>query len=53
LEVEGGTRLQIVHSGFELPRNEFAYRNMSDGWKVVAKRLETLIAEEASSAILN
>lgn len=34
----GGTRLSIVHAGFELPRNETAYRNMSGGWvKCVAK----------------
>ncbi|HEX3666109.1 MAG TPA: SRPBCC domain-containing protein [Rhizomicrobium sp.] len=30
-----GTRLRVIHSGFELPRNETAYRNMSGGWKKV------------------
>lgn len=33
--VEGGTRLRLIHSGFVLPRNETAFRNMSDGWKKV------------------
>lgn len=49
-DAAGGTRLHIVHSGFELPRNDFAYRNMSDGWKVVAQRLEAVVAEETASA---
>ena len=34
----GGTRLAIVHAGFELPKNDTAYQNMSGGWvKCVAK----------------
>lgn len=34
----GGTRLTIVHAGFELPKNDTAYQNMSGGWvKCVAK----------------
>ncbi|MFP5076228.1 SRPBCC family protein [Rhizobium sp. YIM 134829] len=49
-DAPNGTRLSIVHSGFELPRNDSAFRTMSDGWKVVAERLETVVAEEASSA---
>lgn len=28
----GGVRLRLVHTGFELPRNAFAFRNMSEGW---------------------
>jgi uncharacterized protein YndB with AHSA1/START domain len=43
--VEGGTRVRVVHSGFELPRNETAYRNMSDGWKTVVRRLDATSAE--------
>ena len=35
----GGTRVRIVHSGFDLPRNDTAYRNMSDGWRKVGPRL--------------
>ena len=36
---EGGTRLRLVHSGFVLPRNETAFKNMSSGWPVVLNRL--------------
>jgi uncharacterized protein YndB with AHSA1/START domain len=48
-EVETGTRLVLVHSGFVLPKNDVAYRNMSDGWKTVVKRLDAVVAEEAVS----
>ena len=40
-----GTRVRIVHSGFDLPRNDTAYRNMSDGWKKVVRRLDATAAE--------
>ena len=36
-----GTRVRLVHSGFELPKNEIAFRNMGDGWKKVVARLES------------
>jgi uncharacterized protein YndB with AHSA1/START domain len=42
-KVDGGTRLSLVHSGFALPRNETAYRNMNDGWKVCVGRLDSVI----------
>jgi len=29
--VADGTRVRLVHSGFVLPRNETAFRNMSEG----------------------
>jgi len=48
-EVEGGTRLRLVHSGFVLPRNETAYRGMSAGWPEVVARIGT-IAEEPGPA---
>jgi uncharacterized protein YndB with AHSA1/START domain len=35
----GGTRLRLVHSGFVLPRNETAFKNMSSGWPIVLGRL--------------
>jgi uncharacterized protein YndB with AHSA1/START domain len=38
-EVAGGTRLTLVHSGFELPKNQSAYDTMSGGWKKVVGRL--------------
>jgi len=37
--VSDGTRLRLVHSGFVLPRNDTAYRNMSEGWKKVVRNL--------------
>lgn len=37
--VPGGTRVRLTHSGFVLPKNDTAYRNMSDGWKTVVARL--------------
>jgi uncharacterized protein YndB with AHSA1/START domain len=50
---ETGTRLRLVHSGFVFPRNDTAYRNMSEGWKKVVKRLDIVVAEEASSQTLH
>ena len=44
-----GTRVRVVHSGFELPRNDTAYRNMSDGWKKVIRNLDETAAELGSS----
>lgn len=44
-----GTRVRVVHSGFVLPRNETAYRNMSDGWKKVVRNLDATAAELGSS----
>jgi uncharacterized protein YndB with AHSA1/START domain len=45
--VEGGTRLRLVHSGFVLPTNETAYRNMSGGWNKVILRIGTVAGESA------
>ncbi|MBS0502841.1 MAG: SRPBCC domain-containing protein [Proteobacteria bacterium] len=45
--VAGGTRLRVVHSGFELPRNETAYRNMSGGWVGVVARVGEIAGEQA------
>ena len=47
--LENGTRVRVVHSGFELPRNDTAYRNMSDGWKKVIRNLDATAAELGSS----
>lgn len=46
---ESGTRLRVIHSGFELPRNETAYRNMSGGWTGVVARIGEVAATEPSS----
>jgi uncharacterized protein YndB with AHSA1/START domain len=42
---ENGTRLRAVHSGFLLPRNEAAFRNMGEGWKKVVPRIGTIAGE--------
>ena len=44
--VEAGTRVRLVHSGFKTPRNDTAYRNMSDGWTKVLARLDAAVSQE-------
>jgi uncharacterized protein YndB with AHSA1/START domain len=42
---DGGTRLRLVHSGFEMPKNVAVFQNITEGWpKVIGKMM--LIAEE-------
>ena len=50
-KVDGGTRLRLVHSGFVLPRNDTAYRNMSGGWNKVVPRIGAITGEHASSSL--
>jgi uncharacterized protein YndB with AHSA1/START domain len=45
-KVENGTRLRAVHSGFVLPRNEAAFKNMGEGWKKVVPRIGAMAGEE-------
>jgi len=42
----GGTRLRVVHSGFVLPQNDTAFRNMSDGWVRCVQRIDTIATEQ-------
>ena len=42
----GGTRVRMVHSGFELPRNDTAYENMSGGWRKVVPGLRDHIGTQ-------
>lgn len=44
--IEKGTRLRMVHSGFVLPRNDSAYKNMSGGWKKVVPRVGEIAGEQ-------
>lgn len=44
--VEAGTRVRVVHSGFVTPKNDTAYRNMSDGWVKVVQRLDAVAGED-------
>ncbi|MBK8160328.1 MAG: SRPBCC domain-containing protein [Rhodospirillaceae bacterium] len=41
-----GTRLKVVHAGFDLPRNETAYTSMSNGWKKVVHNLGTIAGQQ-------
>jgi uncharacterized protein YndB with AHSA1/START domain len=50
-KVEGGTRLRLVHSGFVLPRNDTAFRNMSSGWNKVVPRIGAITGDHASSSL--
>ena len=51
--VDGGTRLSLVHSGFVVPRNQTAYRSMSEGWRSVVGRLDALAGETPTKENLN
>jgi uncharacterized protein YndB with AHSA1/START domain len=45
---EGGTRVRLVHSGFVLPKNDTAYRNMSGGWTTVVPRIGAVTGEASN-----
>jgi uncharacterized protein YndB with AHSA1/START domain len=42
----GSTRLRLVHSGFVTPRNDAAFKNMSEGWKRVVGRIGVFSGEQ-------
>ena len=44
----GGTRVRMVHSGFELPKNESAFSKMSQGWKKVVPGMAEVAGELSS-----
>ncbi|MFN7024153.1 MAG: SRPBCC family protein [Pseudorhizobium sp.] len=50
-ETEGGTRLQLVHSGFVVSRNASAYQSLGKGWKVCLDRVGGIAAEEGMPAL--
>lgn len=43
---EGGTRLRLVHSGFVVPRNDTAYTNLGNGWKICLERVAGIATEQ-------
>jgi uncharacterized protein YndB with AHSA1/START domain len=45
-KVENGTRLRLVHSGFVLPKNETAFKNMGEGWKKVVRSIGAISGED-------
>jgi uncharacterized protein YndB with AHSA1/START domain len=46
--VDGGTRLRLVHSGFVTPKNDSAFKGMSEGWKKVVARVGAVSSEPNS-----
>jgi uncharacterized protein YndB with AHSA1/START domain len=45
-KVANGTRVRLVHSGFVLPKNATALKNMSEGWKKVVDRIGAIANEQ-------
>ena len=48
-KVDGGTRLRLVHSGFVTPKNDSAFRNMSEGWRKVVGRIGAMSGEQQTA----
>lgn len=44
--VDNGTRLRLVHSGFVTPRNDSAFKTMSEGWKKVVSTIGAIAGED-------
>ena len=47
--VAAGTKLRVIHSAFDLPRNETAFSSMSGGWKCVVARIAEVADEQSTS----
>lgn len=43
--VDNGTRLRLVHSGFVPSRNDTAFKNLGEGWRLCFGRLDAAITE--------
>jgi uncharacterized protein YndB with AHSA1/START domain len=52
-EVNSGTRLRLMHSGFRTPKNDFAFKKMSEGWPKVFQKIDTIAGEHDSSKAKN
>jgi uncharacterized protein YndB with AHSA1/START domain len=52
-KVGSGTRLRLMHSGFRTPKNDFAFKNMSEGWPKVFQKIDTIAGEHDSSEAKN
>jgi uncharacterized protein YndB with AHSA1/START domain len=46
---DGGTRLRLVHSGFDLPQYVSVFRNVSAGWPKVIGKMIAIVAEQDSA----
>lgn len=49
-KVDGGTRLRLIHSGFRTPKNDSAFKSMSEGWPKVVQTIGAL-AEDPTSTV--
>jgi uncharacterized protein YndB with AHSA1/START domain len=45
VKVPAGTRVRLVHSGFVLPKNGTAFKNMGEGWKKVVGKIGAVTDE--------
>lgn len=45
-----GTRIRLIHSGFVLPRNEGALKNMGEGWRKIVPLLGNAVADQPGEA---
>jgi uncharacterized protein YndB with AHSA1/START domain len=52
-KVDSGTRLRLMHSGFRTPKNDFAFKKMSEGWPKVFQKIDTIAGEHDSSKAEN
>jgi uncharacterized protein YndB with AHSA1/START domain len=52
-KVDGGVRVRMVHSGFRTPKNDFAFKNMSEGWPKVVQRVCAIAGGRDSSKPLH
>ncbi len=50
-KVDGGTRLRLVHSGFVTPRNDSAFKNLTEGWKKVVGKIGAISGEQPAKEI--
>ena len=49
--VEAGTSLRLVHSGFVTPRNDSAFKNMSEGWKKVVGKIDDISGAQTGKGL--
>jgi uncharacterized protein YndB with AHSA1/START domain len=43
-KVANGTRLQMIHSAFAMPKNDSAFKTMGEGWKKVVPSIGAVAA---------
>ena len=48
-KVTTGTRVRLVHSGFVMPKNDAAYKNMREGWNKIVRKLDSVAAEQVAA----